>query len=411
MSTGLSIWWATPSDPTHHFSDDELVASDRYHRPIRRAGVLAAAAKVVFLVFAAWLVSGPLADTGSWLGPATPDGGAAADRLADVGFFEALTSRSLLIGSGLTTAALRLPAIAVDAWFEYRFRHGAGPTDDFVPVPPSRFATTVVLLWLLQWFGLMVVGAAIYLIVARTDAWPILVSGAVVVVAGLVAVVEWPVRRRLPDRAEPVTAYHGGFDRLAERFGLTGVPMLVGAPSSAAPPVARHHFNAASIGLGRNRRIVVTDGLLTEPPSVQDFVVAHELSHLRRHHLLGQAAVAVAVAIGSILVIAAVAPTNWLRGSVGVDLTDPIHLPLVVLLLLAVWAATGPLAAWIGRAQERIADADAIAAVGPLPVDSARGLYAQANTDLNPPWWIRAFAQHPSPAERLEFAERHRRAI
>ena len=411
MSTGLSIWWATPSDPAHHFSDEELLASDRYHRPIRFAGLLATAAKVGLLLVATWLVAGPFAAAGSGSGAGSATGGSAADWLVDAGFFEVLTGRSLLIGAGLTAAALRLPAIAVDAWFEYRFRHGTGPSDGFLPVQKDRFAATVVLLWLLLWSGLMVVGAVIYPIVARTGAWPLLLSAAVVVVVVAAAVVEWPIRRRLPGRAEPMHTGNDGFAQLAERFGMSGVPVMVGAQASATAPVARHHFNAASMGLGRNRRIVVTDALLAEPDAVQDFVVAHELSHLRRRHLLGQTAMVATLAVVSILVLAAVAGIDWPRASLGIDLVDPMHLPAVVLLLLALGVVTGPAVAWVGRAQERVADADAIAVVGPLPVGLARGLHAQANTDLDPPRWIRAFAQHPSPAERLEFAERHRRAI
>lgn len=417
MSTGLSIWWATPSDPARHFSAAELALSDRYHRPIRRVGLWSTATKVALLVGATWLAAGPLsgsamdAAAGSATDAAAAGGGAATDWPAGVGFVAVLTSRSLLVGAGLVALALRVPAIAADAWFEYRFRHGAESTDDFRPVPVNRFAATVGLLLVLIWSGLVVMGAAVYTLAAATGAWPVVLSAVAVTIVVIAAVVEWPVRRRLPGRAQPLAPRPAGLDRLAERFGLADVPVLAGSPGSASTPVARHHFNAASMGLGRNRRVVVSDGLLAEPRPIQDFVVAHEFSHLRRHHLVGQTALVAMAAVASIAALAAATTVDGLEASLGVELMQPLHLPAVVLLLFVIGAPVGAAAAWIGRAQERAADADAIAAVGPLPVGPARGLYAQANTDLAPPWWVRLFAQHPAPAERLEFVERHRRAI
>lgn len=407
MKTGLSVWWATPADPRRHFSSDELLASQQHHRPLRLVGLLSVIGTGVLLAAASVIASGPLERFGSGsVEPGALDDGGPPSWLTGIGFAEVLTSRSLLIGAAITAVALRLPATVADAWFEYRFRHGTGPDADFQPVPISRLLSTVSLLLVLVWGGIVVLFGAFFWLAAAYTTWPVVIGATVVVALAVVAVGEGAMRSRL---AQPVE------EPLRQRLvgdlihgSNVDVPVLVGG-SAIDAPLAGDHPNAVSVGFGPYRRIVVTNTLLDQPEPVQRYVLAHELSHLRRRHLPVQSLVTVTTSLGAVGAVALAAESDRFRSATGLNLLDPLHLPGLVLLVLAVAAALEPLSAWVGRIQERTADADALGSVGALAADLTRELHGQGVPDLDPPWWIRLLAHHPTPAERLEFAARYRR--
>ena len=193
--------------------------------------------------------------------------------------------------------------------------------------------------------------------------------------------------------------------RLATPFGLRDIRFAT-ATSEQGGELAVP--NAYSVGLGANRRVVLTEALLEEPHGIGDFVVAHELTHVARRHVLIQTAVAIGVAVMMIFGLAALGqsamPWRWW----GVDVGDPLALPTVALCVLGITGVLGPLTGWLSRSQERTADAGAIASVGVPSADEARRLYLATTADLRPPWWAQLYAPHPSPAERLEFLARQR---
>lgn len=406
MSAGLTTWWATPADPRHHFSAEDLEVSERYHRPVRSAGAAAIVLRFFLVVMAAFLAAG-LTEFGT--GPVGKAEAVGESWLGAAGFFETLFSRSLLVGAGLTTLALRIPAITVDAWFEYRFRHGAPASESFEPLPVKRFVITVGLLAALTFVAVLVVGVAVYRLAATSMNWQWTVTVAVVLLVVLATMVEGPIRQRLPGRGSALGPSPVRFEQLLDRFKLQGMPVLVRNSADGVKQPMQHHFNASAAGVGPNRRIVVAEGLLAESKALQEFVVAHELSHHKRHHVAIQTAVTAGALIVSVHFIALIASEGWLFDRFAINLFDPMHLPAVAALLLLFGALAGPLVAWLGRAHERIADADAIKVVGPLPADLLWQLHSQSSADLDPPWWVRISGQHPSPAERLEFVKRHRR--
>jgi len=114
--------------------------------------------------------------------------------------------------------------------------------------------------------------------------------------------------------------------------------------------------NAAVVGLGRTRRILVSDTLLAGfPPDEIDVVLAHELAHHARGHLyqglLVQTGLLAAVLALTDRALAAWAAPLGLRGP-----ADPTGVPLLLLLLGALGLATIPLSAAWSRRLEREAD-------------------------------------------------------
>jgi len=114
--------------------------------------------------------------------------------------------------------------------------------------------------------------------------------------------------------------------------------------------------NAAVVGLGGTRRILVSDTLLREFPIEEvEVVLAHELGHHARGHL------AKGLLLQSGLILAALwVAGHALQATVGVlglaGPADPAGLPFLILLLTAVGLLTTPFVAAWSRRLEREAD-------------------------------------------------------
>jgi STE24 endopeptidase len=154
--------------------------------------------------------------------------------------------------------------------------------------------------------------------------------------------------------------------------------------------------NAYVAGLGRTRRIVVSDTLLAAAPRGEvRTVVAHELGHRSHRHLLYGTSLSVVGAVVATIVVWAV---------LGTEVADPHSLPNVLLLSFALGlAALAPLTA-VSRRWERSADHYALELTGePAAFESAfRRLAATNLSDLDPPTLVYFLLfTHPTAAERL----------
>ncbi len=384
-------------------------------------------------------VFGSILAEGDWLAP--------FDR--QQGWFQALTAERVLVGAAATVLALRLPSVIADGWFEFRFRRGI---EGYQPVPRGWFALTTAALAFGAWLILVVVAGIGYRLAATIDRWPLLLAGVVVGAAVLSMVGERSVRSHMPGGERPLElddSLQDRLDGLAMRFGLSA-PVFVRAAStrnlgesedsdsedsaseetdserSDSEDSASEYTdsddasegedtvempNACALGIGPFRRVALTESLLAEDPATVEFVVAHELTHLARRHLVAQAALRSTLQLVTVGVVAAAVdsavPWRWF----GLDPLDPLGLPLLAIVLLSIDGLLQPVEGWVSRAQERSADAGAIEATGPLAASAARNLYVTTTVELDPPGWVRLFAKHPSPPERLEFLARHRRIV
>jgi STE24 endopeptidase len=157
--------------------------------------------------------------------------------------------------------------------------------------------------------------------------------------------------------------------------------------------------NAYVTGLGRTRRVVVSDTLLTDTTSAEiRTVIAHELGHRRMRHVL----------LGTLLSVSgAIVSTAVVWALVGTRMADPHRLPLLLLIVLALTFVAAPAVSALSRHWERNADRFA------LELTRDRAAYEQTFyrlatdnlSDLEPPRLIYMFLfTHPTPPQRLAAA-------
>jgi STE24 endopeptidase len=189
---------------------------------------------------------------------------------------------------------------------------------------------------------------------------------------------------------------------LAARVGVPAVEVLV-ADFSRKGRTA----NAAVVGLGRTRRVVVSDTLLDHfPPAEVEVVLAHELAHHARGHL----AQALALQGGLLLLTLWVADRALRAWGPGLGLTgpaDPAGVPLLALVLSGLGLAVTPVAAAWSRHLEREADRAALALTdAPDAFVGAMERLGALNLAERRPGRLRQLllASHPSLEERIAAA-------
>ncbi|MGH7162486.1 MAG: M48 family metalloprotease, partial [Planctomycetota bacterium] len=171
------------------------------------------------------------------------------------------------------------------------------------------------------------------------------------------------------------------------------------------------HTNAYVAGVGPTRVVVLYDTLLqSHPPDEVVSILAHELGHWRRDHVLKGTLLAGAGAFLGCFVLAALLRRMAGRPSWNLSCpSDPAGLPAIAFLAwLAAWAAV-PVESALTRRFEREADADALALTADPQafIASEKRLVRDNLLDVAPPpAWVWMFATHPTPVERIEAAER-----
>ena len=192
---------------------------------------------------------------------------------------------------------------------------------------------------------------------------------------------------------------------LTDRAGLTVGPILEMDASQKTTKT-----NAYFTGLGRARRIVLYDTLLANStPDEVELVVAHEVGHWRRHHIWKGMAVSAASALAALWLIARLLNAAADSGRFGfIHPADPVSLPLLLLLLLALTILTTPIQAAISRSFEREADLESLRlTANPRAFIASEVTLARTNlADIEPPRamvWL--LYTHPPVLERIAMAE------
>ncbi len=166
--------------------------------------------------------------------------------------------------------------------------------------------------------------------------------------------------------------------------------------------------NAALMGLGNTRRIVLADTLLEKFSDEEvEAVLAHELGHHVRHHIFqGILIQAGAAFVGFYLADAVLRRWTPYFGFRGV--ADFANVPLLGLAFVALSVLLLPAVNGYSRCMERQADAYALSSI-PSPAAFASSMEKLAEMNLaerRPPAWIEfIFHSHPSIEKRLAFAE------
>ena len=378
----MQVWRRVPSDPSDWFSEDELARSRAHHRPLgrmERVATVVWVAVVLVLLRSHELV-----------------------RLTD-------DVRPWPLAAALAVSALVLVEAAVNFPFDaakHRRERAAGiGTESAGTFARQRLGAAVV--------GAIVVSGlfvALQALVRATDAWWWM---AAIVVGGLAAGLSaaYPlVILPLFNRVEPL-----GDDALRRRLLLfcrdSGLPVpAVGVIDTSKHKQSTAH-NAFVAGLGPRRIVVLHDTVLDDAPAVAEYFLAHELGHLRKHHVAQRLGIVAAAALPAFLVTQAVATSPAVLRFAGLgSLRDPAGAALLVPIVIYALTVVGLLSAWHGRVAERQADLEALELTrDPDSVIAAiRQLAAANHADLDPPLLTRLTTSTPPPHERLAAVERWR---
>ena len=191
--------------------------------------------------------------------------------------------------------------------------------------------------------------------------------------------------------------------KLAARFN-----MPVGNVYSLNLSKTTKKANAAFMGLGRTKRVVLSDTLTQNfTHSEVEVVVAHELGHFKNRDIwrllaFGLVASLMAFATG-FLGMNALAPRLSLNST-----ADAAGLPLLFLIFYVVNLILMPIMNGYSRRRERAADLFALKALGTPEVFIAcmEKLGAQNLADPEPPSWYEwFFYDHPSIGKRVKMAK------
>jgi STE24 endopeptidase len=188
---------------------------------------------------------------------------------------------------------------------------------------------------------------------------------------------------------------------LLERCGFAargGVFVMDGSLRSA-------HGNAYFTGIGRNKRIVFFDTLLSriDAPEIEA-VLAHELGHFRLHHVRQRLVASVLLTFGGLALLAWLAGQPGFYSALGVPVPSAAMALLLFVLTVPVFAffAT-PGLSWWSRRHERQADdfAASHADAGNLAAALVKLFRDNAATLTPDPIHSAFFDSHPPALERI----------
>lgn len=165
--------------------------------------------------------------------------------------------------------------------------------------------------------------------------------------------------------------------------------------------------NAFFTGLGKTRRVVLFDNILQHPVQAVRCIVAHELGHWRRRHIVQLLAVGTLLSLGMFALLRVV--TGWdvaLEWAGVSSLADPASLPLFLLVMTGGQMVLSYIQAWHSRALEREADIESLRLTdGAGFQEMMRSLMTRNLAELAPSRLAYLRMDHPPPAERLQLAE------
>ncbi len=165
------------------------------------------------------------------------------------------------------------------------------------------------------------------------------------------------------------------------------------------------HGNAYFTGFGNNKRIVFFDTLLERlTPSEVEAVLAHELGHFRRHHIVYRMALMFALSLGFLWLLGQLIDAPWFYSGLGVPAQNTALALVLFFLVIPVFTfLLSPLGSYLSRRNEFEADAYAAehASAGDL-VRALVKLYEENAATLTPdPLHSLFYDSHPPAAQRI----------
>ena len=303
---------------------------------------------------------------------------------------------SLVLAVILIDALLDLP---LQIWSTFGVEQRFG----FNRTTPARFARDKLLeLMLILLLGVPLLLAVIWLMRNAGVDWWLWVW---VVWIGFTLLVSWIFPTWIAplfNRFEPLPEgpLKQRLEQLLARCGFQSRGMYVMDGSSRSS-----HGNAYFTGFGRNKRIVFYDTLLEGMRDGQiEAVLAHELGHFRRHHVIKMLLLNALLSLLGLALLAWLAQQPWFFSGLGVSVRTPATALALFILVLPVFSVfVSPLLSMLSRRYEFEADAFAAeqASAGEL-IEGLLAMYRDNASTLTPDPLYSAFHHsHPAAAERI----------
>lgn len=165
------------------------------------------------------------------------------------------------------------------------------------------------------------------------------------------------------------------------------------------------HGNAYFTGFGKTKRIVFFDTLLERlAPTEIEAVLAHELGHFKRHHVLKRIVSTFALSLGFLWLLAQLMDANWFYGGLGVTTPSTALALLLFFMILPVFSfLLHPLMSYYSRKHEFEADAYAAQQTNARDLASALvKMYQDNAATLTPdPLYSTFYDSHPPALMRV----------
>ncbi len=187
---------------------------------------------------------------------------------------------------------------------------------------------------------------------------------------------------------------------LLQRCGFTsdGIFVMDGSKRSS-------HGNAYFTGFGNNKRIIFFDTLLKSlSPNEMEAVLAHELGHFRRRHIIKQMLLMAILSLAGLALLGWLSEQGWFFQNLGVS--QPSDASALLLFLLAAPVFTlflSPLGSYLSRRHEFEADDYAVAQTnGRHLIKALVKLYQENASTLTPdPLYSMFHDSHPPAPVRI----------
>ncbi|WP_286724651.1 M48 family metallopeptidase [Pelotomaculum sp. PtaB.Bin117] len=362
----------------YYFSAEQINQGRQYNMILRLAYICGFLGQVSFLL---WLVfSGRLTDLSRWV-----------QRLTGDNYWGSLLLFFLIIW--LSLQLLNIPFTLYSGYF---WQHQWG------------FSTQTLGAWWVDYcksagLDLFLSTAGVVLLFGAINRWPgtwWLAGAAIVSLWLVIQTFFWPVviaplfNRFTPSNDPTVLSM---VHELSEKARLPVGQVLIMDASRRTTKA-----NAYFTGLGQTKRIVLYDTLLADyPPDQVKAVVAHEMAHWSRGHIIRGLALGVLGNIffwGLLFVLLRTSVTQFTR-------YPPHVLALILLFFLLASFAGNPLQNYFSRGMEVEADHVAVSLTGDVPAALRLqvDLAARNLSDVAPPAFIHWFSySHPSALNRIK---------
>jgi len=263
-------------------------------------------------------------------------------------------------GTGLVLSVfvvLGLLDLPYDAWRTFGIEARFG----FNRTTPARFIKDKLLGALLGLaLGGPLIAVVLWVMTAGSALWWLY---AWLVWMGFTLTLSWAYPRIIAPLFNRFTALEAGpvrerLERLLERCGFRSDGMYVMDGSKRSS-----HGNAYFTGLGRSKRIVFFDTLLGAlAPDELEAVLAHELGHFRRRHVMKRLVLVAALTLLGFALLGWLHTQPWFYEGLGAPAATPAVALVLFLLVVPVFTQfLRPVGAWLSRRQEFEADAYAAA--------------------------------------------------